>query len=55
MESLLSQAKEITNSQYLELKDPQFIGQSFLDLNNMYWMVFEDEGVLYKTHNQLMD
>jgi len=55
MESLLSQAKEITSTQYMELEAPEFKGQSMLDLNNMYWMVFEDNGILYKTHNQLID
>ena len=43
----------ITNDEYCKLKDPKFIGQTSLDKDNMFWMVWEVEGVLYKTHNKL--
>jgi hypothetical protein len=46
--SLLEQAKEITSSEYLNLKNPVFKGQTRLYGELKYWMVFEDNGVLYK-------
>lgn len=51
--NLLEQAKEITSSQYMDLKNPIFKGQTRVDENSQYWMVFEDNGVLYKIHNTL--
>ena len=53
MENLFNIAKEITSSDYMNLKNPEFIGQTRLDVNNQYWMVFEDNGVLYKIHHSL--
>lgn len=49
----LSDCKLITNDEYCNLISPQFIGQSRLDENNMYYMIWESEGVMYKTHNKL--
>ncbi len=49
----LNDAKEITSVQYMDLKNPQFVGQTQLDKFNKYWMVFESEGVLYKIHHTL--
>jgi hypothetical protein len=44
----------ITSAEYYELPGtPKFIGQTRLDDDNMYYMVFESEGVIYKTHNKL--
>jgi len=53
--SLLEQAKEITSSEYLNLKDPIFKGQTRLYSDLTYWMVFEDNGVLYKILATLYD
>lgn len=53
MEDLLSSAKEIDSVQYLDLKNPIFIGQSRPDSNNMYWVVYEDNGIMYKIHDTL--
>ena len=46
--SLLEQAKEITSSEYLNLNYPIFKEQTRLYSELKYWMVFEDNGVLYK-------
>jgi len=43
----------ITPLQYMELENPKFEGQTRLDDNNMYFMVFSDNGKLYKIHNHL--
>jgi len=53
MTNLLEQSKEITSLQYMDLENPIFKGQTRLNENNMYWMVFENNGVLYKIHNTL--
>lgn len=53
MENLLKSATEITSVQYMSLVDPVFKAQTRPDENGMYWMVFEDSGVIYKTHNNL--
>jgi hypothetical protein len=53
MRDLLSLAFEITSSQYMELENPIFIGQTRLDENNQYWMVFENNGIMYKISNQI--
>jgi hypothetical protein len=43
----------ITATQYLDLVNPRFVGQTSIDKNNMYYMVFECEGINYATHNKL--
>ena len=54
MSVLLEDCKEITTTQYCELPGtPEFIGQSKIDNNNMYWMISKSEDVLYKTHHKL--
>jgi len=49
----LNQCTEITPEQYLELVNPEFVGQTKIDSNKMYWMVFKIEGIFYKIHNKL--
>jgi hypothetical protein len=49
----LEDCKLITNQEYALLKEPKFKGQTHLDKDNMYYMIWESEGVLYKTHNKL--
>ena len=44
---------EITSSEYINLINPIFKGQTRLDEKDMYWMCFESEGILYKIHNKL--
>lgn len=53
MENTLEIAKEISSEEYMNLKNPIFKGQTRLDSNNQYWMVFEDNEILYKIHNTL--
>jgi hypothetical protein len=45
----------ITNAEYYELDNPEFIGQTRVDENNMYYMFWKSNGVLYKTHNKLKE
>lgn len=49
----LEDCKLISSNDYLSLKNPEFKGQTKLDENNMYFMVFESEGIFYKIHNKL--
>ena len=49
----LSDCKLISSTEYLTLENPEFKGQTRLDENNMYYMVFESKGILYKIHNKL--
>ena len=49
----LEDCKQITSKQYLELIDPEFKGQTRVDNNGYYWMIFESNGVLYSIHNKL--
>ena len=53
MTNLLEKAKEIPVRDYIKLENPKFKGQTPVDNNLKYWMVFESNGVLYKTHNTL--
>jgi len=53
MTDLLSQAQELEVSKYTHLKNPIFKGQTAVDADGMYWMVFEEDGKLYKFHNKL--
>ena len=54
MSVLLEDCKEITTTQYCELPGtPEFIGQSKVDSNDMYWMVSKSEGIMYKTQYKL--
>ena len=49
----LDECKLITSEEYCKLNDPEFVGQTRVDENDMYYMVWKSEGVLYKTHNCL--
>ncbi len=48
MENILASAIEITSAQYMELENPVFVGQTRLNKDDQYWMVFEDNGKTYK-------
>lgn len=43
----------ITNAEWLKLTDPEYVGQTKLDSNDMYYMVWTHEGKNYATHNKL--
>ena len=47
------QAIEITSSQYMDLVDPEFVGQTRLNVENKYWMFFKCKGILYKIEHTL--
>jgi hypothetical protein len=49
----LNDCKLITSSEYVALKEPQFIGQTRLMEDGYFYMVFLSEGVYYKTRNKL--
>jgi len=53
MEIKLEDCKLITSSEYLLLENPIFKGQTRLNENNQYYMIWESNGVLYKTLNTL--
>lgn len=39
--------------EYINLVNPKFKAQTRADEQGCYWMIFESEGVLYKTFNSL--
>lgn len=43
----------ITSTEYCQLSNPIFIGQTRLDRNNQYYMIWENDGLYYKTLNTL--
>ena len=43
----------ITSSEYAQFSNAEFIGQTQLDKENQYYMVWKHDGKLYKTHNTL--
>lgn len=49
----LEECVEITTTQYVELKDPQFIGQTRVNADGDYWMVSEDNNITYKVKHNL--
>ena len=55
MKDLLEQAKEITPLEYKDLENPIFKGQTEIDDDLMYWMVFESNGVMYKIYNSIYE
>ena len=55
VKELLEQAVELEVLEYMHLKNPIFKGQTRLDENNMYWMVFEENGKLFKFHKTLYE
>ena len=53
MEIKLENCKLITSEEYIDLVNPIFKGQTKLNDRNMYYMIWESDGVLYKTHMSL--
>lgn len=53
MEKLLQQAIELKVAEYMHLKNPIFKGQTSVDEDMKYWVVFEENGKLYKFHKTL--
>ena len=49
----LEEATIITSSQYNELKDPTYIGQSALDEKGYYKMYWKDSGIIYATQHKI--
>lgn len=47
-------AEEITNSQYMSLLNPIFVGQTKLDKDGNYWMVFMDNNKYYKIYKNIL-
>jgi hypothetical protein len=50
MENILDKSKEITTTQYMSLVNPEFVGQTRVNDNGTYWVVFKDNDVLYKVN-----
>ncbi len=53
MDINLKDCKLITSAEYLLLENPIWKGQTRLDKFNQYYMVWECDGILYKTINTL--
>jgi hypothetical protein len=53
MKELLNKCKLISSKQYLDLVNPEFVGQTSMSDDCSYYMVWKSQGVLYKTHNKL--
>lgn len=49
----LEDCELITNNQYMNLIDPEFVGQTRINKDNIYYMCWKSEGKLYKTKNKL--
>lgn len=49
----LEECELITSTQYCELINPEFVGQTCMDTNNQYYTVWRCEGKLYKVHSTL--
>jgi hypothetical protein len=50
MEKILNESQEITITQYISLVNPMFVGQTSLNDNGTYWVVFKENDVLYKVN-----
>ncbi len=48
----LDNCVEIPVSQYIQLANPRFVGQTRV-INGHYWMVFNDNNINYKILNKL--
>lgn len=49
----LADCKEISNAQYCALEgETEFMGQTRVNSEGVYWMTWKHEGILYKTKNQ---
>ena len=55
MSIVLKHSKLISNLEYLDLVDPQFEGQTIVNEEGYYYMVFSSEGVFYSTKHSLID
>ena len=49
----LNDCELITSSQYCKLENPEFIGQTRIQEDNTYYMVWKCNNKLYKTQNTL--
>lgn len=49
----LNECKLITSTEYCQLPNPEFIGQTRLDKNNQYYMIWKQDELYYKTLNTL--
>jgi len=49
----LDDCELITSLQYCELENPEFIGQTKLQQDNTYYMIWKCNNKLYKTKNTL--
>lgn len=50
----LENCKEISQEQYLSLANPVFEGQSRVDSEGYYWMVFSSNGEFYSVKCRLL-
>ena len=50
MEKILNESQEITITQYVNLVNPVFVGQTEVNDNGTYWVVFKENDVLYKVN-----
>ena len=50
MEKILNESQEITITQYVSLVNPMFVGQTSVNDNGTYWVVFKENDVLYKVN-----
>jgi|Laugrespbdmm15dd_1035085.scaffolds.fasta_scaffold34577_2 hypothetical protein len=50
MENILDESQEITITQYVSLVNPKFVGQTRVNDDGTYWVVFKDNDVLYKVN-----
>ena len=54
MKVSLNDCTLITSDALAKLSEsPEFVGQTRMDQDSKYWMVWKVDGKLYKTHNQL--
>jgi len=49
----LEDCKLITGAEYLALIDPEYIGQTGLNSEEKYYIIWWCDGILYKTYNKL--
>lgn len=49
----LEKCQLITNEEYCMLNNPKFVGQTKINNNGVYYMVWEIDGKYYKTKNIL--
>jgi hypothetical protein len=49
----LEDCELINNEDYCKLTNPEFIGQTRVDKDRMYYMIWKDNNILYKTHHKI--